>query len=120
MNNSTMQSDEVIVVAAGQLRRRRCNATGQALIDAMQACPYRDVDIEPERGTMSVRDVSCDELISARVQFVALARTRLTGHAVDRSVHRPSDPRRAFNRPTVRWTIEATVTAVFAACEMGR
>ena len=31
--------------------------TGQALIDAMQASPYPEVDIEPERFVMPVRDV---------------------------------------------------------------
>jgi len=32
--------------------------TGQALIAAMQASPHRDIDIEPKRAPMSVREVS--------------------------------------------------------------
>jgi hypothetical protein len=32
--------------------------TGQALVDAMQASPHRDIDIEPERAPMPVRDVT--------------------------------------------------------------
>ena len=50
--------DEVVVIAAEEFRRLKGSATGQALIDAMQASPYRDVDIEPTRGEMPVRDVS--------------------------------------------------------------
>jgi prevent-host-death family protein len=50
--------DEVVVIAAEEFRRLKGSVTGQALIDAIQASPYRDVDIEPERGTMPVRDVS--------------------------------------------------------------
>ncbi len=50
--------DEVVVIAAEEFRRLKGNATGQALIDAMQASPYRDLDIAPKRGTMPVRDVS--------------------------------------------------------------
>lgn len=50
--------DEVVVIAAEEFRRLKGSATGQALIDAMQASPYRDIDIGPKRGTMPVRDVS--------------------------------------------------------------
>lgn len=50
--------DEVVVIAAEEFRRLKGSVTGQALIDAMQASPYRDVDIEPKRATMPVRDVS--------------------------------------------------------------
>ncbi len=32
--------------------------TGSALIAAMQACPVKDIDLEPERFPMPVRDVS--------------------------------------------------------------
>ncbi len=32
--------------------------TGAALIAALQASPYRDIDIEPERHRLPVRDVS--------------------------------------------------------------
>jgi hypothetical protein len=32
--------------------------TGAALVAAMQASPYREIDLEPSRGPMPVRDVS--------------------------------------------------------------
>jgi hypothetical protein len=32
--------------------------TGQALIDAIQASPYRDIDISPSRHPAPVRDIS--------------------------------------------------------------
>lgn len=49
--------DEVVVVAADEFRRLKGDRTGRALVDALQASPYRDVDIEPRRGRMPVRDV---------------------------------------------------------------
>jgi hypothetical protein len=49
--------DEVVVVAADEFRRLKGERTGRALVDALQASPYRDVDIEPRRGRMPVRDV---------------------------------------------------------------
>lgn len=66
MTSTTTQRDEVIVNATWEFRRVKCNATGQTLLDAMQACPYRDVDIEPKRGTMPVRVVSCDGLVVSK------------------------------------------------------
>jgi hypothetical protein len=33
-------------------------ATGAGLVAAMQACPVKDVDLEPERFPMPVRDVT--------------------------------------------------------------
>jgi prevent-host-death family protein len=50
--------DEVVVVAAEEFRRLKGNRTGQALIDAMQASPHRDIDIEPPRAPMPVREAS--------------------------------------------------------------
>jgi prevent-host-death family protein len=50
--------DEVVVIAAEEFRRLKGSATGQALVQAMQASPHRDIDIDPRRGTMPVRDVS--------------------------------------------------------------
>jgi prevent-host-death family protein len=50
--------DEVVVVAAEEFRRLQGRPTGQALIAAMQASPYREIDLEPTREAMSVRDVS--------------------------------------------------------------
>ena len=52
--------DEVVVVAADEFRRLKGERTGEALIAAMQASPYRDIDIEPRRERLPVRDVSCD------------------------------------------------------------
>lgn len=49
--------DEVVVITAEEFRRLKGSATGQALIDAIQASPHRDLEIEPKRGTMPVRDV---------------------------------------------------------------
>lgn len=53
--------DEVVVIAAEEFRRLTMaqvdrKATGEALIAALQASPYRDVEIEPERFAMPVRD----------------------------------------------------------------
>jgi prevent-host-death family protein len=49
--------DEVVVVAADEFRRLKGERTGEALIAAMQASPYRDIDIEPRRERMPVRDL---------------------------------------------------------------
>lgn len=49
--------DEVVVIAADEFRRLKGERTGRALVDALQASPYRDVDIEPRRRRMPVRDV---------------------------------------------------------------
>jgi prevent-host-death family protein len=49
--------DEVVVVAAEEYRRLKGDRTGQALIDALQASPYPDIEITPSRGVMPVRDV---------------------------------------------------------------
>lgn len=50
--------DEVVVIAAEEFRRLKGQVTGQALIAAMQASPHRDIEIEPERGPLPVRNVS--------------------------------------------------------------
>src|SRR5258707_3113844 len=50
--------DEVVVVAAEEFRRLKGNHTGQALIDAVQSSPYREIEIEPQRTVMPVRDAS--------------------------------------------------------------
>jgi prevent-host-death family protein len=49
--------DEVVVVSAEEFRRLRGDRTGDALIAAMQASPYRDIAIEPAREPMPVRRV---------------------------------------------------------------
>src|ERR1700733_140 len=49
--------DEVVVIGADEFRRLKGDLTGQALIVAMQASPYREIDIEPRRSRLPVRDV---------------------------------------------------------------
>jgi len=49
--------EEAFIVSAEEFRRLKGETTGQALIDALQASPYRDIEIEPARGPLPVRDV---------------------------------------------------------------
>jgi prevent-host-death family protein len=49
--------DEVVVIAAEEFRRLKGSATGQALVEAMQSSPHREIEIAPRRGAMPVRDV---------------------------------------------------------------
>lgn len=49
--------DEVVIVSAEEFRRLKGEATGQDLIAALQASPFRDLDIERAREPMPVRDV---------------------------------------------------------------
>jgi prevent-host-death family protein len=49
--------DAVVVVAEEEFRRLKGEVTGAALVAALQASPSRDVDLEPKRGRMPVRDV---------------------------------------------------------------
>ena len=49
--------DEVVVIAAEEFRRLKGDRTGAALIAALQASPYRDVDVEPKRERLPVRGV---------------------------------------------------------------
>ncbi|WP_457798896.1 type II toxin-antitoxin system prevent-host-death family antitoxin [Methylocystis sp. S23] len=49
--------DEVVVVSVEEFNRLKGERTGAALIDALQASPYRDVEIEPKRAPMPVRGV---------------------------------------------------------------
>lgn len=49
--------DEVVVVAADEFRRLKGDLTGQALIDAVQASPHRDIEIAPDRLEMPVRAI---------------------------------------------------------------
>ena len=50
--------DEVVIMSAEEFRRLKGEQTGKALVDAMGASPHRDIDIEPKRGEMPVRDVA--------------------------------------------------------------
>lgn len=49
--------DEVVVISTEDFRRLMGEVTGQTLIEALQASPYRDVDIEPPRTAMPVREI---------------------------------------------------------------
>jgi len=50
--------DEVVVVAAEEFHRLKGDRTGAAQVEAMQASPYREIDIEPRRERLPVRDVT--------------------------------------------------------------
>lgn len=50
--------DEVVILAAEEFRRLKGNVTGNALIEAMQSSPHREIELEPTRTPMPVRDVS--------------------------------------------------------------
>jgi prevent-host-death family protein len=50
--------DEVVVISAEEFRRLKGELTGEALIAAMQSSPHREIEIEPGRVRMPVRDVS--------------------------------------------------------------
>jgi prevent-host-death family protein len=50
--------EEVVVISAEEFRRLKGDHTGQALIAAMQASPHREIDIEPGRTAMPVRNVT--------------------------------------------------------------
>jgi prevent-host-death family protein len=49
--------DEVVVVAAEEFRRLKGDHTGEALIAALQASPDREVDLEPRRARLPVREI---------------------------------------------------------------
>ena len=50
--------EEVVVIAAEAFRALQGDRSGQALVDAMQQSPWRDLEIEPARQPMPVRDVT--------------------------------------------------------------
>ena len=50
--------DEVVVISAEEFRRLKGDRTGAMLIGALQSSPDRDIDIEPSRAPMAVRDVA--------------------------------------------------------------
>jgi len=50
--------DEVVVIAAEDFRRLQGERTGKALVDALQASPYRDIELPLASSvTPPVRDV---------------------------------------------------------------
>lgn len=48
--------EEVVVISAEEFRRLKGEATSADLVAAFQASPHREVDIEPDRSPMPVRD----------------------------------------------------------------
>ena len=48
----------VVVIAVEEFHRLKGEETGAQLIAALQASPFRDVEIEPKRNPMPVRDVA--------------------------------------------------------------
>jgi prevent-host-death family protein len=50
--------DEVVVIAAEEFRRLKGEHSGQALINAVQASPHREIKLAPERHLMPVRSVA--------------------------------------------------------------
>jgi prevent-host-death family protein len=50
--------DEVVVIAGEEFRRLAGNRTGQELVDAMRASPHRQIEIEPARVKLPVRDIN--------------------------------------------------------------
>jgi prevent-host-death family protein len=50
--------NEVVVVAAEEFRRLKGNVTGASLVAALQASPYREIDLEPRRSRLPVRDTN--------------------------------------------------------------
>lgn len=49
--------DEVVVLSVEAFRRLTGDRTGAALVEALQASPYRDLDLEPQRARTPVREV---------------------------------------------------------------
>jgi len=49
--------DEVVVLSAEEFQRLKGNRSGADLVAAMQASPFRELDIEPPREALPVRDV---------------------------------------------------------------
>lgn len=49
--------EAVVVIAEEHFRRLKGNVKGAALVSAMQASPFRDTELEPDRARMPVRNV---------------------------------------------------------------
>ena len=50
--------DAVVVVDADEFLRLKGERTGQLLVDALQTSPNRDIELEPLRSVVPVRDVT--------------------------------------------------------------
>lgn len=49
--------DEVVIITAEDFRRLQGERMGSTLIEAIQASPYRDMELKVPRASMPVRDV---------------------------------------------------------------
>lgn len=49
--------DAVVVIDAHEFKRLKGTRTGKVLIEALQASPHRQVEVEPRRSAMPVRAV---------------------------------------------------------------
>ena len=49
--------DKVVAISARQFRGLKDDLSGEALVAALQASPYRGIDLEPKRTPMRVREV---------------------------------------------------------------
>jgi prevent-host-death family protein len=49
--------DEIVVLSAEEFRQLRGDRSGLELVEAMKSAPHREIEIEPRRGKMPVRDV---------------------------------------------------------------
>lgn len=49
--------DEVVVISAEEFPQLKGDGRGEALVAALQASPYREIDIEPKRTRMPVRGI---------------------------------------------------------------
>jgi prevent-host-death family protein len=50
--------EEVVVMAVEEFRRLQGGRTGSALVEALQASPHADIEIEVPRAPMPVRSVT--------------------------------------------------------------
>ena len=49
--------DEVVVISSEEFRRLKGERTGREVVAAMRASPHREIDLEPGRGKLPVRNV---------------------------------------------------------------
>jgi hypothetical protein len=49
--------DAVVVVDAEEFQRLKGARTGQLLVEALQASPHREIEVEPRRSAIPVRAV---------------------------------------------------------------
>lgn len=49
--------EEVVVIGADEFRRLKGERSGETIVAAMQASPLRDIELQPGRARMPVRDI---------------------------------------------------------------